>query len=66
MKNEIYTKIKLRELFEKSSLINPQKQGSGPAPLSFCNSVAKWIKGLREIERFFEKNLSKLKIFKLA
>ena len=60
----IYAKIrairkKIKGTFWKKFPLNPQKQGSGPAPLSFCNSVAKYKKVLREFERSFAKDLSK-------
>ena len=45
----------------KKAPLNLQKQGSGPAPLSFCNGVAKLIKDLREFERSFAKDPSKQK-----
>ena len=48
---------KLRNFLKKIPL-PPQKQGSDPAPLLFCNSVAKLIEVLRDFERFFTKNLS--------
>ena len=66
MKDEIYMKISAKETFCKKFPLNTQKQGSGSAPLPFCNTVAKLIKVLREFEEAFRKDLSQLKIFNLA